>query len=152
MITNRSRGRLPARALLERAAGLALGAAAGRRPLLTSLLCVDGREMARLNRRFHATPGMTDVLSFPVGERDEDTGRWLVGEVAVCRPVAEREARRRGLAVEAELLLYAVHGWLHLAGHDDHRPADRRRMRAAERRVLARLGLGGQWERMCPDR
>ncbi len=80
------------------------------------------------------------MLSFESGETDPDTGRLLVGEVVVCRTVAAREARRRGLDEAGELLLYTVHGWLHLAGYDDDTAARRRRMAAAERRILKRLG------------
>jgi probable rRNA maturation factor len=36
---------------------------------------------------------------------------------------------------------YVVHGTMHVLGHDDIRPADRARMRRAERRALAALGL-----------
>lgn len=129
----------PARALLA-AAGMVFARRAGRRPLALTLLCVGGPRMARLNRRFKGHRGLTDVLSFDSGEVDPETGRLLVGEVAVCRPVAAREARRRGLSETGELLLYAVHGWLHLAGHDDATAAGRRRMAAAERRILDRLG------------
>ncbi len=150
-IVNRTGSGLPARAVLLRAAGLALAGVRTRRPLLLTLICVGARRMAGLNGRFHGCDEPTDVLSFPLGEVDEDTGRLVVGEVVVCRPVAEREARRRGLAAADELLLYALHGWLHLAGYDDHRDADRRRMRAAERRILRKLGREAQ-ARSCPDR
>ena len=54
---------------------------------------------------------------------------------------ARREAAARGLAPEDELLLYVVHGVLHLLGFDDHAPADRRRMRAAERKALRAAGV-----------
>ena len=150
-IVNRTGARLPARTVLLRAAGMALAGCGRGRPLLLTLVCVGARRMAALNRRFHGCAEPTDVLSFPLDEVDEDTGRLVVGEVVVCRPVAEREARRRGLAVGDELLLYALHGWLHLAGHDDHAEEDRRRMRAAERRILRKLGREAQ-ARSCPDR
>jgi len=138
-ITDQARGRLPAAELL-RAARIIFGARAGRRPLTLTLLCVGARRMIALNRRFKRHRGLTDVLSFESGETDPDTGRLLVGEVIVCRPVAAREARARGLDEAGELLLYAVHGWLHLAGHDDGTPTQRRRMAAAERRILKKLG------------
>ena len=41
-----------------------------------------------------------------------------------------------------ELLLYVVHGALHLKGYDDRSPPQRKRMRAAERRYLRKLGVG----------
>jgi probable rRNA maturation factor len=81
------------------------------------------------------------VLSFPIGEIDEKSGRRLVGEVVICREVAAREATRRGLTEIGEMLLYAVHGWLHLAGYDDGTKQQRARMAGAERRILARLGF-----------
>jgi probable rRNA maturation factor len=150
VMLNRAGGRLPRRGRLRAAAELALAGFGGRSPLLATLAFVGGREMAALNARFHGRRGATDVLSFPLGELDEDTGRCLAGEVVVCRPVAVREARRRGLTADGELLLYAVHGWLHLAGHDDRREGDRRRMQAAERRILGRLGFSRDGERSCP--
>jgi probable rRNA maturation factor len=139
-VSNRTAGPLPPAAELRRAAGMVFAGGARRRPLELSLLCVGAREMVRLNRRFTGRAEPTDVLSFPCGEEDPDTGRLLVGEVVICRPVARRESRARGLPEPGELLLYAVHGWLHLAGHDDGTEARRRRMAAAERRILARLG------------
>ena len=48
-------------------------------------------------------------------------------------------ARERGVTAERELLLYVVHGVLHLCGFDDHEEEDRSRMRAAERVVMERI-------------
>ena len=56
--------------------------------------------------------------------------------------VARREALERGHPPYHEALLYAVHGTLHLLGHDDHAPRARARMRRAERSWLEALGLG----------
>ena len=56
---------------------------------------------------------------------------------------AARCARERGEDLAAELTLYLVHGWLHLAGHDDLEPRRKRAMRRAEaraRRLLAEAG------------
>jgi ssRNA-specific RNase YbeY (16S rRNA maturation enzyme) len=48
--------------------------------------------------------------------------------------------RGKVAAFSAELTLYLVHGWLHLAGHDDRVPARRRVMRRAEARAMILLG------------
>ncbi len=90
---------------------------------------VDDKTIAQLHQRFLDKPGPTDVLSFPHGE------------IVVSGDTARREAERRGLKPLHELLLYVVHGALHLKGYDDRQPKDRARMRAAERRVLKSLGL-----------
>lgn len=96
---------------------------------------VDDATIAELHERFLGKPGPTDVLSFPHGE------------VVVSADTARREAERRGIKPLHELLLYVVHGALHLDGHDDRQPKDRAKMRAAERRVLTTLGLGDVFAR-----
>lgn len=100
-----------------------------------SVVLVDDPEMHALNRQYLAHDYPTDVLSFPLGTRP------LVGEVVCSVDTALREARARGHPAADELLLYLVHGSLHLLGYDDHDPGARRRMRAAERRWLRALGV-----------
>lgn len=143
-VANLSRRRLPPRRLLRRAAELALAGLrppAARRGLTVSLVCAGARRMAALNRRHLGRRGATDVLAFPLEDADPQSGRLLLGEVVVCPEVAARQARLRGLSFRGELLLYVVHGCLHLAGWDDDTAPRRRRMAEAERRVLARLGF-----------
>ncbi len=120
---------------LERLADLAARRAG--RDVELSFALLDDRRMRALNRRALAHDFATDVLAFPLADRPV-----LVGEVALSDETARREAARRGHSPYHELLLYAVHGVLHLLGHDDHEAPRRRRMRAAERRALAALGVG----------
>jgi probable rRNA maturation factor len=105
------------------------------RALEVSFVVLGDDEMAELHERYAGVPGPTDVLAFPLADDPV-----LLGEVLVCAETARREAAARGHSAYDELLLYAVHGVLHLVGHDDHEPADRRRMRGAERRALTALG------------
>jgi probable rRNA maturation factor len=111
-------------ALCRRAAGLVLPD----RDVVVAL--VDDRTIARLHARYLGDPAPTDVLSFPHGE------------IVVSADTARREARARGIDPVHELVLYVVHGALHLAGYRDGKAKDRARMRRAERRALAALGLG----------
>jgi probable rRNA maturation factor len=143
-VTNRTRCRLPGGKLLAEAAGLALVRLRGRargRGLATSLVCVGGRRMGQLNRRFAGRAGLTDVLSFPCGELDPDDGRFHVGDVVICSEAARRESAARGLSLRGELLLYALHGWLHLAGYRDGTAREKCEMLRAEKRIMKRLGL-----------
>ena len=91
---------------------------------------VDDEKMAELHERFLGQSGPTDVLSFPHGE------------IVVSADTACREAKARDIPPLQELVLYVVHGALHLAGFDDKNPKARTRMRAEERRVLKALGYG----------
>jgi len=91
---------------------------------------VTDETIAELHERFLEKPGPTDVLSFPHGE------------IVVSGDTALREAQRRDIDPVHELMLYVVHGALHLAGHDDRTERQEKEMRAAERRVLHQLGLG----------
>lgn len=113
-----------AKAACRRAAETVLG----RRKAVVAL--VDDATMAELHERFLGEEGPTDVLSFPHGE------------IVVSADTALREAEARGIPPLHELLLYVVHGALHLEGFDDKTEEARRRMRAEERRVLVELGVG----------
>ena len=105
-----------------------------------SLAIVGDRRMAELHERFMNVAGPTDVLTFPLDV--DPRGRPLSGEVVVCLPEARRQAKRRNVPVERELLLYALHGLLHLCGYDDRTTGDFRAMHRAEDEILTRLGVG----------
>ena len=96
--------------------------------------------MSQLHQRFLGIAGPTDVLTF---ELDHDSrGRVTAGEIVICVPEARRQARLRNTGVERELLLYALHGMLHLSGFDDRTAAGFGRMHQKEDEILARLGIG----------
>jgi len=100
-----------------------------------SLCYVDDAAIRELNERYLGHRRATDVLAFPLGEGPGPDR--LLGEIVVSAETAVAEAARRGIPADAELALYTVHGLLHLLGYDDQAPADRRRMRRAERAALA---------------
>jgi len=101
-----------------------------------SIALVDDDEIVRLNRRFLGRDGATDVLAFAY-ESDEQA---LSGEIVVNAEMAVRQAAGRPHSAADELLLYIVHGLLHLLGYDDHEAEDTRRMREREQEVLAASG------------
>jgi rRNA maturation RNase YbeY len=111
-------------------------------PKLTelSLALVGSADMRRLHTEFLSQTDSTDVLTFEL-EHDSH-GRVLGGEVVVCVPVARRQAKILGNRVGNELLLYALHGMLHLCGFDDRTPADFAAMHVREDQILTQLGVG----------
>ena len=93
----------------------------------------DDAELRALNRQWRGIDRATDVLSFPYsGEGDGPVSGDLV--ISMDRAVAQ--ARRYRVSVGRELARLVIHGTLHLAGHDHHRPGERLRMRRAEARAL----------------
>jgi rRNA maturation RNase YbeY len=105
-----------------------------------SLALVGDARMSALHQQFMGIAGPTDVLTFPL---DVDArGRAAAGEVVVCVPEAVRRSRETGVAVERELLLYALHGLLHLCGYDDRTQPGYRRMHRREDMILTQLGVG----------
>jgi probable rRNA maturation factor len=107
---------------------------------LTIVLTSD-EEIRALNRDFIGNDAPTDVLSFPAGETDPDTGRHYLGDVVISLPRATEQATERGHSLEAESQLLVVHGVLHLLGYDHADAPDKIRMWAAQVAVLDILGL-----------
>ena len=123
---------------LKKAVRLVLGDAGIERGEI-SIAIIDDARMHALNRQYLQHDYPTDVLSF-VLERDEEQ-KTLDGEIIVSADYAAREAPRYGWTADDELLLYVIHGCLHLIGHDDQSAAGLAAMRAAESQHLARFGL-----------
>lgn len=105
-----------------------------------TVVLTDDAGIRDLNARFRGRDRATDVLAFPLGE-DDGTGLYL-GDVIVSLPRAVEQAPRFHNDAESELARLLAHGVLHLLGYDHHSPADGRRMKQAERRVLAGLEPG----------
>lgn len=101
----------------------------------------------RLNRRYRGVDRATDVLSFPSTNSWRD-GRFVgsagprdhhLGDVVIATGVAARQARGGGHALNHELRVLALHGFLHLVGYDHER--DDGEMQAVESRWRRRGGL-----------
>src|SRR3954469_19086734 len=121
-----------------KAAAVAVLEGEGVREAKVTLAFVDNAHIHRLNKQFLDHDEPTDVLTFPY----TDAGaRKLEGEVVIGYEVAKENAADRGHEVNLELLLYVVHGCLHLCGYDDTTDKAAAEMRAKEREYLVKLGL-----------
>ncbi len=101
---------------------------------------VNSPHIHRLNKQYLDHDEPTDVLTFPYSGPVK-TGQLLEGEVVIGYEVAKEYAADRGHGVDLELLLYVVHGCLHLCGYDDTTDERSAVMRAKERHYLTRLDL-----------
>jgi len=104
---------------------------------VVSVAVVDNATIRRLNAQYLSHDYATDALSFLLEEKD---GR-LEGQLVVSAEMAAARAPEFDWSAQDELLLYVVHGALHLAGYDDTTPAAAKRMRQRERHYLSELGV-----------
>lgn len=102
-----------------------------------SIAFLTDSALARLHASFLDDPSPTDVITFAGAP-----AFGQAGEICVSADKARAFAAGHRHDFSEELTLYVVHGWLHLAGHDDRQPARKKRMRAAEARALTLLRAG----------
>jgi probable rRNA maturation factor len=140
-------------ALVESALAETAEAALGNQDVEIELTLCGDEEMTHLNFDHMGERGPTDVLAFPLHEWSVDMGHshladeeaglppggLLLGDVVIDVDQAVRQAVNGGWSPAQEIALLAVHGALHLVGHDHVELEDEDAMRAIERRVLAEL-------------
>ena len=120
-------------------------------------LTIVGRARIRaLNASLRGVDRVTDVLSFPTIEQvslplkkgdypldvDPDSGKVHLGSIVICRAKAVEQAAEYGHSEEREFAYLTVHGVLHLLSFDHIEESDKKKMRAAEEKILSVLGIG----------
>lgn len=128
--------------LIETAVRATLDAQSVAAPAEISCLLTDDAHIQELNRTYRQQDKPTDVLSFPAGDVPaERPGAHHLGDVAISVPYAKRQAQAAGHDLMSELQLLAVHGVLHLLGHDHVDDTEKAKMWAAQTAVLTELGI-----------
>jgi probable rRNA maturation factor len=102
-----------------------------------ALCLVSDRRMQEYNRQFRGRNEPTDVLSFPGDGAADAEGRVHLGDIIISVQSAARQARRERHSLARELKILALHGYLHLLGHDHER--DDGKMIRLQRKVARRL-------------
>ena len=103
-----------------------------------SVYIVDEAESQDLNFQYRSKDKPTNVLSFPA-EIPEEVGVPLLGDLVVCAPVVEREAKEQGKSLEAHWAHMLIHGSLHLLGYDHVEDDEAEVMEALETRLVTQL-------------
>ncbi len=107
---------------------------------IVNVALVSSGRIRALNREFRRKDRVTDVLSFPPAPNPGSAARSdFLGDIAVARPVAKRQARSAGHDELTELKILVLHGLLHLLGYDHER--DHGLMLRTERRLRRKGGL-----------
>ncbi|MBX7513094.1 rRNA maturation RNase YbeY [Qipengyuania sp. GH38] len=130
----------------DAAASVEQALASGR--LITSILFTTDDEVHTLNKEWRGKDKPTNVLSFPMLERQdllelgEEGPPEMLGDIALALETCEREAGEKGISLRDHTAHLLIHGFLHLAGHD-HVDSDEQAaaMEKLEIEALAKMGI-----------
>ena len=104
-----------------------------------TLRIVDIKEGLQLNQEWRKKNEATNVLSFPVGEKIEQAPD-LLGDIVICAPIVEQEAKEQGKNNEAHWAHLIIHGMLHLQGYDHETNEEASIMESREIQILKNIG------------
>ncbi len=122
--------------------------------LYMSITLTDPEEIKRINRQFRNIDKATDVLSFPMFEKEEiekikeeeapknTQVQDILGDIVISIQKVEEQAKEYGHSFERELAYMVVHGFYHLMGYDHMIEEDKKVMRQKEENVLVKLNIG----------
>jgi probable rRNA maturation factor len=124
---------LPARKQIEKWVKSALYADAA-----LTVRFVDEEEGRALNRSYRGKDYATNVLTFAYAENADDP---VTGDIVLCCPVVEAEAKSQKKSIEAHYAHLIVHGVLHAQGYEHEDDAEAEEMEAIETETLQALGF-----------
>ncbi len=105
---------------------------------------MSSQKIRAFNKKFLSRDHTTDVLAFDMCEggfsRKENIP--LLGDIIISTDAAIQNAKIFKTSVKHEIVLYIIHGILHLLGYDDHKSRDIRLMREREQELLEKTGIG----------
>ena len=127
---------LPARSQLRRWMKAAL-----QRDVQITLRIVDESEGRELNKKFRSKDYATNVLTFVY----DDSGA-LSGDVAICAPVVEKEARKQHKDLQTHYAHMTVHALLHLQGYEHDADDAAAAMEALETAIMLKLGYADPYQ------
>ena len=112
-------------------------------PLGVTLRLVDSEEGQSINKQFKKSNKPTNVLAF-TGDLEKERSLGIsppfLGDIIVCLPVVEKEAKALNIGVSSHFLHMVIHGFLHLLGYDHNTDKEETEMIQLENLVLTELG------------
>ena len=117
-----------------------------------SITLTSSEQIHKLNKKYRNVDKETDVLSFPMFEKEElnqiinnKVGNKIpeaIGDIVICVQKVEEQAKEYGHSFERELAYMVVHGFYHIMGYDHIKEEDKVKMRPKEEKVLQELKQG----------
>ena len=105
-----------------------------------SVRIVDEPEGKLLNETYRGASGATNVLSFPF-ENQTPEALPLIGDIVVCAPIVQREAKQQNKDLNAHWAHMIIHGVLHLLGYDHQNDSEAAVMEGLETEIMQKLGF-----------
>lgn len=118
--------------------------------LSITIILTTPNKIKEINKEFRNQNKTTDVLSFPVFERDELNEKIknkdflyedMLGDIVISVENVEKQAQEYNHSFERELSYMLVHGFYHLMGYDHIKEEDKKEMRPKEEKILSTLKI-----------
>lgn len=118
--------------------------------LYISITLTDPKNIKEINSKYRNIDKETDVLSFPMFEKEELDSKLknkefihedILGDIIISVQRVEEQAEEYGHSFEREFAYMLVHGFYHLMGYDHIQDEDKKIMRTKEEKVLEKLSI-----------
>ena len=118
--------------------------------LYVTITLTNANNIRKINKEYRNIDKATDVLSFPMFEKDELMQKIkqqtfehedVLGDIVISIPKVEEQAKEYGHSFERELSYMVVHGFYHLMGYDHIKEEDKKEMRPKEEKILDTLKI-----------
>ena len=110
--------------------------------LYTNIILTTQEKIQEYNKTYRNIDKTTDVLSFPMFEKQEieqvkkiETEEVL-GDIIISIPQIILQAKEYEHSIQRELSYMVVHGFYHLIGYDHEKEEDKKQMRTKEEEIL----------------
>lgn len=118
--------------------------------LIIQITLTNPENIRKLNKEYRKIDRETDVLSFPMFEKEEIDLKVkkqdfphadILGDMVISIPRVEEQAKEYGHSFKRELSYMVVHSFYHLMGYDHIEEEDKKIMREKEEVILAKLNI-----------
>ena len=113
--------------------------------LYVSVIISDEKYIKEINSKYRKIDKVTDVLSFPMFEKEEidnaKENEEVLGDIIICIPQVEKQAEEYGHSIMREFAYMLVHGFYHLMGYDHMTDEDKVQMREKEEYILKKMNI-----------
>lgn len=100
---------------------------------------IDENESALLNKTYRHKTGPTNILSFPYEINSHLNEIQLLGDLAICAPIIEKESSKQKIDLMQHWAHIVIHGCLHLLGYTHEKPKNAKIMEQLEAEILNKI-------------